>query len=83
MEIRNRVTKVLVEDVQKILGQGYQINNIFIYELDTMTSFFYYEYNEVLMLFVLIIITLAMGIKFIFYITDYRRHPTYRQLKIN
>jgi hypothetical protein len=75
------LTKVLVEDVQKVLGQGYQINNIFIYELDTMTSFSYYEYNEILMLFVLIIITLAMGIKFIFYIIDYRRHPTYKQLR--
>lgn len=74
------LSDVLVNDVRKNLRDGQQLNNIFCYELDTITSVSSYENSVMIFLFVLLIIVIITGIKLIIYRNDYRKHPTYKQL---
>lgn len=74
------LSSVLVNDVRKSLGEGNALNNVFYYELDTMTRFSSYEKMDIMYFFVLLVIVIVMGIKFIIYRIDYHKHPTYKQL---
>jgi hypothetical protein len=73
--------KVVINDLQKGLGEGYQIENLFCYELNTLASRSFYEKNDMLLLSILIIIILIIVIKLIFYIVDYKYHPTFKQFR--
>ena len=74
------LSSILVEDFQKVLGEGNQINNLFTYEFDTVTSFSNYEGVDLAWLVMLSILTIFMGIKLVIYKIEYIRHPTYKQL---
>jgi hypothetical protein len=74
------IKQIVVEDLQKILGQRYKLDNLFIYEFDTLTNFSSYELQDILFLIILLIIVLFLGIKILSYIINYKNHPTYKQL---
>jgi hypothetical protein len=73
--------KTFIYKIRWELGDQFKSDKVFLYELDTMMNLKEVVFPFMVLFYIPLLVTLFLLVKFIIYKIDYKKHPTYRQLR--